>query len=245
MREACQYFALTDLERMLNRTTATDKGLARLATAVFDAESSQSMTRGLVGEVCLDNSVFAMSARRFAQLVMDGLVWPSLEIKKPYILVPAMALYSATGVMDMDHLNFLGIMEGYIYASRKPLPARLNGERVFLARIDSLPRWHILSRTLLPPLPRALIRESTAIARLRTAGLALAMERYRLANGVLPDSLGDLVPRFVDVVPADPYDGRPLRYQKLTKGYVVYSVGEDGNDDGGDEKKDITFTVER
>jgi hypothetical protein len=71
------------------------------------------------------------------------------------------------------------------------------------------------------------------------------MERYRLANGVLPDSLGDLVPRFVDVVPADPYDGRPLRYQKLTKGYVVYSVGEDGNDDGGDEKKDITFTVER
>jgi hypothetical protein len=26
---------------------------------------------------------------------------------------------------------------------------------------------------------------------------------------------------------------------------VVYSVGEDGRDDGGDEKKDITFTVER
>jgi len=25
----------------------------------------------------------------------------------------------------------------------------------------------------------------------------------------------------------------------------VYSVGEDGRDDGGDEKKDITFTVER
>jgi hypothetical protein len=26
---------------------------------------------------------------------------------------------------------------------------------------------------------------------------------------------------------------------------VVYSVGEDGKDDGGDEKKDVTLVVER
>jgi len=26
---------------------------------------------------------------------------------------------------------------------------------------------------------------------------------------------------------------------------VVYSVGEDGKDDGGDEKRDVTFIVER
>jgi hypothetical protein len=31
----------------------------------------------------------------------------------------------------------------------------------------------------------------------------------------------------------------------LVKGYVIYSVCKDGKDDGGDEKKDITFTVER
>jgi hypothetical protein len=46
-------------------------------------------------------------------------------------------------------------------------------------------------------------------------------------------------------LPLDPFDGQPLRYKKLPKGYVVYSNGEDGKDDGGDEKKDITFTVER
>jgi hypothetical protein len=91
-------------------------------------------------------------------------------------------------------------------------------------------------------------------ARLGTARIALAIERYRLAQGGLPDSLGDLIPTSLDAVPTDPFDGQPLRYKKLANGYVVYSVGENGKDDGGDETisertnwkpKDITFTVER
>jgi hypothetical protein len=47
-----------------------------------------------------------------------------------------------------------------------------------------------------------------------------------------------------------------LRYHRLAKGYVIYSIGADGHDDGGREKPadwkpgdkttyDITFTVER
>jgi hypothetical protein len=68
--------------------------------------------------------------------------------------------------------------------------------------------------------------------------------------------LNDLVPQLLSAMPADPFDGKPLRYHRLTKGYVVYSVGVDGHDDGGREKPpglkpvvqtpyDITFTVER
>jgi len=90
-----------------------------------------------------------------------------------------------------------------------------------------------------------IVKDFSVTATLRCCCASLAVERYRLANGALPDSLGDLVPKFLDAVPIDPFDGQPLRYRKLTKGYVVYSVGEDGKDDGGDEKKDITFTVER
>jgi hypothetical protein len=63
------------------------------------------------------------------------------------------------------------------------------------------------------------------------------------------------VPTFLPAVPTDPFDGKPLRYKKLAKGYVVYSIGEDEVDNGGTEKNskgvsyvegtDITFTVER
>jgi hypothetical protein len=44
-----------------------------------------------------------------------------------------------------------------------------------------------------------------------------------------------------------------LRYKRLEKGYTIYSIGEDGEDNGGvskskvqkDEKFDLPFTVER
>jgi hypothetical protein len=61
---------------------------------------------------------------------------------------------------------------------------------------------------------------------------------------------------FLPAVPLDPFDGAPLRYKPLVKGYVVYSIGPDGHDDGGKEPpirrrdteqvpEDITITVER
>jgi hypothetical protein len=84
----------------------------------------------------------------------------------------------------------------------------------------------------------------------------LAVERYRLAHGALPSSLEDLVAEYLGHVPGDPFTGEKLRYEKLGKGFVVYSVGADGRDDGGWEVPpgdrrtggqtyDITFTVER
>jgi hypothetical protein len=88
-------------------------------------------------------------------------------------------------------------------------------------------------------------------ARHRAAKAALAVERYRLVHNVLPNQLSDLVPDFLTAVPMDPFDGASLRYKKLAKGYVIYSVGMDGKDDGGcktaadEQANDVTFTIER
>ena len=100
-----------------------------------------------------------------------------------------------------------------------------------------------------------LLPESDTIAQVRTTRTALAIERWRLAhNGNVPDSLADLEPDFLPVVSNDPFDEQPLRYKKLARGYVVYSIGRDFADDGGKEKTadakesdhyDITFFVER
>ena len=100
-----------------------------------------------------------------------------------------------------------------------------------------------------------LLSEASLVAQVRATRTAIAVERWRLAhNSDLPDSLAQLVPDFLPLVPPDPFDGQPLRYKKLARGYVVYSVGPDFTDDGGKEKPanasdsahyDITFTVER
>ncbi|HUJ11013.1 MAG TPA: hypothetical protein VL171_13395 [Verrucomicrobiae bacterium] len=74
---------------------------------------------------------------------------------------------------------------------------------------------------------------------------ALAVEAYKLRHDKLPDTLTEFVPAYLIAIPLDPFTGQPLRYKKLPKGYLVYSIGDDAKDNGGDAKKDTTFTVEK
>ena len=81
-------------------------------------------------------------------------------------------------------------------------------------------------------------------------GSSAAAENGHPAN---PEVTVAPLPGFLEVVLTDPFDGQPLRYGRPAKGYVVYSVGQDRQDDGGKEKPrkgpakncDETFTVER
>jgi hypothetical protein len=75
------------------------------------------------------------------------------------------------------------------------------------------------------------MRRKTALIRCLLA--LVAAERYRLSHGRWPDGLAALKPELLAQVPNDPYDGAPLRYRKLADGVVVYSISEDGTDDGG------------
>jgi len=61
---------------------------------------------------------------------------------------------------------------------------------------------------------------------------ALALRVYEAEVGRLPETLGDLVPKFLPAVPEDPLTGAALKWNPQTK--RIYSVGEDGRDDGGD-----------
>lgn len=54
-----------------------------------------------------------------------------------------------------------------------------------------------------------------------------------LKAGRFPESLDQLVPNYLGEVATDPFDGRPLRFTRTTDGVVIYSVGENGVDDGG------------
>jgi hypothetical protein len=64
---------------------------------------------------------------------------------------------------------------------------------------------------------------------------AIALERYRLTHHAYPAALANLAPEFVQAVPVDCMDGHDLRYRLNPDGtYLLYSVGEDGVDNGGD-----------
>jgi tRNA A-37 threonylcarbamoyl transferase component Bud32 len=75
---------------------------------------------------------------------------------------------------------------------------------------------------------------------LRCAAVGLAVERYRQGEGRWPERLEDLEPKYATGPFLDPYDGRPLRYLRRPDGVTVYSVGPDGQDDGGRVEADGT-----
>ena len=68
-------------------------------------------------------------------------------------------------------------------------------------------------------------------ADLRLLRVRVALERHRLDHGVWPDDLGELVPAYLDSLPLDPFDGRPLRYDRAKR--VIYSIGPDLGDNRG------------
>jgi len=64
---------------------------------------------------------------------------------------------------------------------------------------------------------------------------AIALRRYELHHGKPATSLAALVPEILSELPRDFMDGQPLRYRLTSNGdFVLYSVGTDGRDDGGD-----------
>jgi hypothetical protein len=75
------------------------------------------------------------------------------------------------------------------------------------------------------------------LTRHETMITVIALKRYQLREGKMPKDLGALVPGYLAVLPRDLMDGQPLRYRRNADGsFVLYSVGKDAKDDGGDSR---------
>lgn len=88
-----------------------------------------------------------------------------------------------------------------------------------------------MSRLALPSTLRLYAKSIVGVTMTRQIDLMLAMRRYELEQGELPDTLEALVPKYISAVPLDPFDEAPMRWNATKK--VIYGVGEDGKDEGG------------
>jgi hypothetical protein len=113
----------------------------------------------------------------------------------------------------------------------------------------------MFTQSLAPAFARTFELNNRCLAHCRVTCTALALERYYLAQGRLADSVDVLVPEYLPSVPIDPFDGQALRFRRLDRGFVVYSIGEDLSNDEGKEpdqeggrrnrRRDISFIVKR
>jgi len=243
---------IVTLEDRLNAGKLSDAELANLANVFAQQKETHFIARGLIGERAMVVPFFRTSFAKLKQL--SNFEAPQAESPAPQR--PSLFL-KTTGFFERDLFFYLGAMETNIFFANLPPPQNLAITNVSEKMAwDARKHYCIISALLLPAISSSLTREADGFARMRLATTALAIERFRLAHGRLPENLNELMPQFLSAVPIDPFDGQPLRYHRLAKGYVIYSVGSDGHDDGGREKPadwkssdkttyDITFTVER
>jgi hypothetical protein len=235
------------LEQALTRKAFARDHLVSLQAALQDAEVVPSFRRALAGERSMTISHFQTPPEELAKLLS--------RTDNNAGSVAVLAAHMKSPIFQEDFEFSLDYFSNMLAVADMPFPQSLDadsGPKIETAKARQL----VLSSMLLPALSALPTKEAEVAARLRVAQTALAVERYRLDHAnALPGSLSELTPALLKAVPADPFDGQPLRYKKLPgKGYVIYSVGRNRQDDQGssspiDEKKsqplDITFTVQR
>ena len=237
--------AVGHLPRMVSRHEWTDEQLVRMTEAIRGTEEPDMLFRAFAGE----QATVLDTMSRGIKFVQRAVTWSEREPSG--IQKTAAAVIEVSGLRERNTLVYMDLHQRMLDASRKPFPAPLIAGQMYGEEASALPAHLFLARIFAAGTKPFVTSVASSLAWSRTACAALAAERFRLARGRWPETLDELVPAYLDAVPEDPFDGKPLRYRRRPDGFTVYSIGENGRDDGGDETrvgasmKDIPFTVEK
>jgi type II secretory pathway pseudopilin PulG len=89
----------------------------------------------------------------------------------------------------------------------------------------------------LPAVTAATEAQDRANTELQLTVLAAALAVYRTEHGDYPTTLDDLVPSTLEKLPTERYNAKPFLYKRTGDGYLLYSPGENGVDDGGNHEQ--------
>jgi hypothetical protein len=210
--------ALRSLECVLPSGKFSDQQLQEISEwlARSEADCSRSLHRAIIGERTMGLQFFATIKRDFATSTSE---WDRFRA----------VLYHGLGFHDRDLRLYLEMMQGFSIAMTNSFPAAYEQsvilDQQFQRRFSKgLGRLATLSKAVMPAIAKAAGKEAALVTGLRCARTAVAIERYRLANaGMLPNNLGELVPRYLPEMPRDAAKGEPLVFQKVPDGYQVSS----------------------
>jgi len=90
----------------------------------------------------------------------------------------------------------------------------------------------------MPTLSRAVVLQKEYRAGTDVERAAFALAAFHAETGRWPEGLAELTPKYLPAEPLDRFTGRPLVYRPRPGGYVLYSVGINGLDDGGRCRED-------
>ncbi len=226
----------------------TEPQLARLQRAWEGINLLDSVETGFVGERAGGIELWAMvrgpkSRQLFTLFGPPGRT--SLKDKcetwfQNYLLLP---VYKITSI-DRDELFYLQSMQAALVTIRS-LKARQPWVEARIPQEQTMTNLHRLGNTgvkirywlsslAIPNYSRATEAALRNETERQMTLAAIALGRFRLAHGSLPQDLRELTPELLAQAPCDPMSGKALHYRPgQDGGFLLYSVGLDGIDDGG------------
>lgn len=201
--------------------------------------ATPSLQRQLLGEEAFAISTFAGLANGSPHVAglaaSDGTSgWETRPGSDPLTVLYRCFLLPTDFDAYRIYLDRLRLLADDAAVCRTPYPQIRRSADEMEQALTKPPRKGIVTNILAPAPGIALQTTFKAKARARAAQVLLAATRARLANGALPEATETLVPDFLLTLPQDPFleDG-PLVVQIDGNGWLVYSVGPNGKDDGG------------
>ena len=229
VRIACVAIILPAVERVVNDHQLSFEQASELEEVLRKVEEQgpEAMLHGMVGEHAIGVDNFNLTYQQFDQL--SG--WGATTGGGPVGFFKALFFNfrRVSGINERDKAFFIDTMTRWVRATKMGFPEMLREcERVddlLEAELGKHPTRYLVSKMLLPQLSGVAKKEALLAARLRCARMALAIEKFRARNsGKLP-SLADLQPDYLQEVPRDPVDDRPLEYRLGgAKGYTVLAA---------------------
>jgi hypothetical protein len=231
----------------------TDADLESMQQAWQEPDFASSMTRGLEGERILIDTSFGL-LRKSNEDTVNAFYWPdsgdfddSPTFANTLRDVWKKQIYCRIWRFAWSHQDerrYLETVQSLLETTRSKANERsYTGMLAGLERIHAeisnhnfYDEWRFNASSLTAgALSRAIEKGMRAETERSTALCAIALKRYSLRHGNYPASLDALVPEFLPSVPVDYMDGKPMKYHLNPDGsFTLYSVGEDGKDDGGD-----------
>jgi hypothetical protein len=225
VRIACQAVAVRRLEQALAQGLPSDEALAGVQKALEEEARQPLLLIGLRGE--------RASLHRFMTSLEGGKVNLGDMFGHHGVrnLKEQIDDFLAGNTAESSHAWMLRFLSRAVEIAKRPLGKQRHLFQELEADLQEAPP---LARMLVPATVKVREAHLRILAQLRCAAVALAVERYRRRHDRWPAGLKALVrARLLRELPADPYEGKPLRFRKVKGGVVVYSLGPDGQDNQG------------
>ncbi len=229
---ATQAMAMDNVERTVNLCGLDEPVLRRLQDAFRRTEDQPSIRDVLLTErvIFIDMMEWARSGSGGGMVTVTGPPGsPAAFLQSLWSYVPA--------VPELDESNGLDVFNAIIEAVDAPDVETLKRAKAAQGGAATLPWYAAISRMTIPSFSTFVGLWIRGVADSRALRAGLACERHRLATGAWPETLDDLVPRYLEAVPIDPFDGKPIRYAHIEEGIKVWSIGEDLADGNGDVQR--------